>query len=107
MYRNILTLLATAVVLASCSDRKKELTQTEIKAKVDSLVGVKLQDLARQSAEDLDRRMSIEIKAKADSIVAARTTGATTATNGNATSTTTTVTPSASPAQPALPAGER
>lgn len=85
--------MATGIVLTSCSDRQKALTQSEINAKVDSLVGVKVQELARQSAEDLDRRMSIEVKAKADSIVQVRTTGAPAPTAAPATTTTTVAPP--------------
>jgi len=88
MYRNLVTLLAAAFILASCKDRQRALTETQIKAKVDSLVGIKVQELATQSAEDLDRRMSIEVKAKADSIVQARLSG-TTATTTSTTTTTT------------------
>jgi hypothetical protein len=49
------------------------LTQSEIEAKTDSLVGIKMQDLTQQSMADLEARIAIEVKAKADSIVAART----------------------------------
>jgi len=72
MKRSFLALLLVPFLLAACSDKQKELSETEIKAKVDSLVGAKMEELNRQSMEDLDRRLSIEVKAKADSIVQAR-----------------------------------
>lgn len=72
MKKSFLALLLVPFLLAACSDKQKELSETEVKAKVDSLVGVKMEELNRQSMEDLDRRLSIEVKAKADSIVQAR-----------------------------------
>ncbi|PZF74779.1 hypothetical protein [Taibaiella soli] len=72
MKKSFLALLFAPFLLTACSDKQKELSETEVKAKVDSLVGVKMEELNRQSMEDLDRRLSIEVKAKADSILAAR-----------------------------------
>lgn len=60
------------VMMASCSGEKEQaMNQSQYDAKVDSLVGDKMNDLFMQSMEDRDRRISIEVKPKADSIVAA------------------------------------
>lgn len=66
----IAAVLGTALFTA-CKDKNEELSPSAIQARVDSLVGVRMEELNRQAMDDLDRRMSIEIKAKADSIVAA------------------------------------
>jgi len=66
-----ITLLA---LLASCAKEKEQkMMQSEINAKVDSIVGTRIDELNRQAMEDLDRRKSIEVKAKTDSIVDAYT----------------------------------
>jgi hypothetical protein len=58
--------------MAACSTQEgKKMSQNEINAKVDSIVGTRIEELNNQAMEDLDRRMSIEVKAKADSIVQA------------------------------------
>lgn len=61
----------TTIVFTACAQKEKAISQSEIQAKVDSIVGTKIGEINRQAMEDLDRRMTIEVKAKADSIVAA------------------------------------
>ncbi len=70
MFRSVLVFSLT-VLLFSCDSKQKAITESEKKAKVDSLVGTKLDEINRQAMDDRDRRISIEVKAKADSIVAA------------------------------------
>jgi len=67
--KKFMTILGVAVTLISC-EQKAETTMTsnEANVKIDSLIGVRLTDLSTQSSEDLDRRISIEVKPKADSI---------------------------------------
>lgn len=66
--------IALLGLLASCAkEKEKKMTQSEINAKVDSIVGTRIDELNRQAMEDLDRRKSIEVKAKTDSIVEAYT----------------------------------
>lgn len=48
------------------------MTENEMQAKVDSIVGTRLDQLNQEATEDLDRRVAIEVKPKADSIIAAR-----------------------------------
>jgi hypothetical protein len=67
----ILALLATTGMAACSTQEGKKMSQNEINAKVDSIVGARIEELNNQAVEDLDRRMSIEVKAKADSIVQA------------------------------------
>jgi len=57
---------------SACSSKRKSFKASAVHAQIDSIVGVKTEELSRQSMEDLDRRISIEVKAKADSIVNAR-----------------------------------
>lgn len=70
--KKILIAVTGVVMMASCSNEKEQaMNQSQYDAKVDSLVGEKMNDLFMQSMEDRDRRISIEVKPKADSIVAA------------------------------------
>lgn len=64
--------VATLLFTACQNEASPQMTENEIQAKVDSTVGTKLDELNTQASEDLDRRMAIEVKPKADSIVAAR-----------------------------------
>ncbi|OSZ78760.1 hypothetical protein CAP35_11080 [Chitinophagaceae bacterium IBVUCB1] len=61
-----ITLMA---LLAACAKEERTLTQKEIKAKADSIIATKLPSIEEQAAIDLDARISIEVKAKTDSIV--------------------------------------
>jgi hypothetical protein len=66
-------LLAGLVVLASCQQKEILLSKQQIKFKADSIFQTRVDELNRAAAEDLDRRQSIEVKTKADSIVDAYT----------------------------------
>lgn len=73
MKKVAILVIALGFLVASCTDSKqKSLTQSAIHAKVDSMVGARMDEINRQAMEDLDHRIAIEVKAKADSIVAAR-----------------------------------
>ena len=52
------------------------LEEAAVNAKIDSLVGLRMEEATRRAAEDLERRQAIEVKVKADSILAARAGGA-------------------------------
>ncbi len=56
----------------SCMEKQQVLTKADMKAKVDSIVSVKMVDIQRMAKEDLDYRTAIEVKVKADSIVEAK-----------------------------------
>jgi hypothetical protein len=57
--------------LSACVADQKPLDESRRDAMVDSIVGTKTGELSQQAAEDLDRRRTIEVKAKADSLVQA------------------------------------
>jgi len=66
-------LLALTIGFGACTREKDRiLTPIEVKAKVDSLTAVKVAAIKQQAKEDLDVRIAIEVKPKADSIVEAR-----------------------------------
>lgn len=58
-------------ICMGCRAKVQSISESQKHAKVDSIVGTHLEDLNRMAMEDLDRRKSIEVKAKADSIVQA------------------------------------
>ncbi|MCB0700498.1 MAG: lipoprotein [Chitinophagales bacterium] len=62
------------VLLASCQGNSAPtMSVHDINFKVDSIIAEKQEGLIKEANEDLDRRMAIEVKPKADSIVAAQT----------------------------------
>lgn len=63
--------IATLMFTACGQQAAPVMDESTINAKVDSTVGTKLDELNQQATEDLDRRIAIEVKPKADSIVAA------------------------------------
>ena len=65
--------LAAALLLASCGGQKENNNdETSIHARADSIVGTRMQEINQRAMDDLEKRMTIEVKAKADSIVAVR-----------------------------------
>ncbi len=67
----LMSLAAGALIFVSCNNNSGGMTENEMNARVDSLVGAQMESLQQEAMNDLDRRMAIEVKAKADSIVAA------------------------------------
>lgn len=65
----IITGMLLVAGMAACKKEERVMTKKEIVAKADSIIATRMDELNRQAEEDLDRRMSIEVKAKADSIV--------------------------------------
>lgn len=61
-------LIFSLLYLVSCGKKEKELTPEEIQFKADSIFRIKLEKLQQEAKEDLDRRMSIELKPKVDSL---------------------------------------
>ena len=72
MVRTATTLLISALAIGGCTKEQPQPTKAEIKATVDSIVDSRTPDLIRQNEESLSYRMTVEVKQKADSIVAAR-----------------------------------
>ncbi len=58
--------------MTACKSKKRTLKESEINAKIDSIVGERLQEINTKAMEDLNNRISIEVKAKTDSIMAAQ-----------------------------------
>ena len=69
---NMKKLLPIALLLLAGCSQTSEHTDSFVNAKVDSIVGTRMEEINRRAMEDLDQRMTIEVKAKADSIIAAR-----------------------------------
>lgn len=71
--KKILFAITGSLFLVACEPTTApQLSDADIQAKVDSVVTEKTDMLNQQANEDLDRRMAIEVKPKADSIVAAQ-----------------------------------
>jgi outer membrane lipoprotein-sorting protein len=68
--KKLLAAMAGIVMMSACGSEQKQdaISESEFQAKVDSVVGTRTQEIYTQSMEDLDRRTSIEVKPKADSI---------------------------------------
>jgi len=62
-------IIATGLLLVSCQSKEKNLTLKQVNHLSDSLTAVYYQELKAKSAEDLDRRIAIELKPIVDSIV--------------------------------------
>jgi hypothetical protein len=71
MKKYVLIAVCGVAGLASCTTKEKAMSDTEKQAKVDSIVGTRLEELSTAATEDFDRRKTIEVKQKADSIVEA------------------------------------
>lgn len=59
-------------MISSCGTNQQTIKESERDAIIDSMVAQRMEEITRQAVEDLDRRRSIEVKAKADSIVTAK-----------------------------------
>ena len=69
--KNILPVILFGVLFtSSCNHKENNNDETSIHARADSIVGMRMMEINQQSMEDLEKRMAIEVKAKADSIVA-------------------------------------
>lgn len=58
--------------LAACQPEPEVHDEAWMKARVDSIVGSRMEEINRQAEEDLDQRKSIVVRQKVDSIIAAR-----------------------------------
>jgi hypothetical protein len=54
---------------AACQKKEEELTLQQVQQRADSIYRSKIKKLEQQAQEDLDRRRSIELKPKVDSIL--------------------------------------
>lgn len=69
MKKLLLVVVSGFVFLVSCQKKQEYLTKEQLEHKSDSLTEIRFKELEAQAAEDLDRRMAIEIKPKVDSIL--------------------------------------
>ncbi len=67
--------VVSCIWLSACGSKQEGYTENEANAKIDSIVAERIDELNRHYLEDLEKRMAIEVKVKADSIVAARDAG--------------------------------
>lgn len=66
-------LTVSFLTLAACGNKENAHQAASDEAKIDSMVALRLDEINTKAMEDLDYRMTIEVKQKADSIVAQRT----------------------------------
>ena len=72
MKASYLLIIVPAIIgFSSCSHAKQH-KDSQVNARIDSLVMDRTNEMYQKANEDLDRRMSVEVKPKADSIVRAR-----------------------------------
>ena len=67
-----LTIAITLICGLSACQNKKDLSETMIKAQVDSLVDIRAKGIRERAAEDLEQRTIIEVRSRTDSIINAR-----------------------------------
>jgi hypothetical protein len=74
MKKIILALGVTGLGFASCNKEvpQRQLTKQEIQQKVDSITSVRMKQADENAKRDLQLRITIEVKAKSDSIVNAK-----------------------------------
>jgi len=72
MKKILFVLLVSGFGFASCNKEPVPLTKEEIKQKVDSIMKVRILESDEQAKMDLERRIKIEVKVKADSILFAQ-----------------------------------
>ena len=68
MFRRRFVLALVVLSLAACQKEKRVFTEAELRRRVDSAVKENTPLLREQFDEDLDRRMSIEVRPLADSL---------------------------------------
>ena len=72
MKKNIVALLLISLAVASCNKDPQPLSKKEIQQKIDSITTSRIKEMDERSKKDLEVRITIEVKVKADSILNAR-----------------------------------
>jgi hypothetical protein len=67
--KSIIALFVITITLIACGKKQKELTPQQIEAKADSILQTKIGKMRKDAKEDLEKRLSIEVKPKVDSIL--------------------------------------
>jgi|GEM_PF-2355029 len=70
--RIIIAFLAVLAVLQGCNKTPKPISREALIHQMDSITNARINELYQQAQVDLERRIPIEVKPKADSIVNAR-----------------------------------
>jgi len=65
----IITLLFLTLIFVACGKQEKVYTPAQINQIADSIYKIKVKKLQKQAKDDYDRRLSIELKPKVDSIL--------------------------------------
>lgn len=69
MKKTLLAIVIFATGFSACNKDPQPLTTAQINQKIDSIVASRVKELDAQSQQDLEHRIKIEVKVKADSIV--------------------------------------
>ena len=69
MKNTLLALIILATGFSACNKEPQQLTKEQINQKIDSIVAYRVKELDEQYQRDLEHRIKIEVKVKADSIV--------------------------------------
>lgn len=72
MKRYPLFIICLFITATACNTKVKKVSEKEIAARADSIIKNSVPAIDSQAMDDLEKRVTIEVKAKADSIVAAR-----------------------------------
>jgi hypothetical protein len=67
----LLPFVIISLLFGACQEKVQH-SDSVINATVDSIVGTRMEEINRRAMEDLDQRMTIEVKSKTDSIITAR-----------------------------------
>ncbi len=69
LFTVIILMLVVVVGLMACNKEPEPMTKVQIKQKIDSITAYRIKELDEQAQRDLEHRIKIEVKVKADSIV--------------------------------------
>jgi len=69
MKRTLLALTILGIGFTACNKEPKPLTKQEIQQKIDSITAYRIKELDEMAQKDLEHRIKIEVKVKADSII--------------------------------------
>ncbi len=72
MTKQINIIILFSLIFVSCNKTTPILSKKEINKKVDSIVNIRIKEIDKESERDLEHRIKIELKVKADSIINAR-----------------------------------
>ena len=71
MKKTLLALIILSVGFTACNKEPVPLTKIQIQQKIDSITAYRIKELDEMARRDLEHRIKIEVKVKADSIIRA------------------------------------